>query len=43
MMDEKLWREKGKKKKKNFFGMCLVRWKGKKINSEAQMFSLQTH
>ena len=34
-MDGKLWRENGKK---NFFGMCLVEWEGRKINGGAYIF-----
>ena len=30
-MGEKFWRENGKE---NFFGVCLVGWGGRKINSE---------
>ena len=30
-MDERLWRENGKE---NFFEMCLVGWRGRKINGE---------
>ena len=40
MVDGKLWRENWKG---NFFRVCLVKWGGRKINSEAQMFSLRTH
>ena len=36
-MDEKFWREN---RKNNFFGVFLVGWKGRKINSGAQVFSL---
>ena len=31
-MDEKLWKENGKK---NFLRVCLVRWGGRKINGGA--------
>ena len=36
-MDGKFWKEN---EKENFFGACLVRWRGKKINSETHIFSL---
>ena len=36
-MDGKFWRENGNK---NFFEVCLVGWRGKKINGEAWVCSL---
>ena len=39
-MDEKLWREN---RRENFFGVCLVGWRGRKINSGAQVFSSLAH
>ena len=39
-MDRKFWREN---RKKIFFGVCLVGWREKKINSGVQVFSLWTH
>ena len=34
-MDGKLWKENGNE---NFFEVCLVRWRGRKINGGAQVF-----
>ena len=34
-IDRKLWRENGKN---NFFGVCLVGWRERKINGGAQVF-----
>ena len=39
-MDEKLWREN---RRENFFGVCLVGWRGRKINSGVQVFSPLAH
>ena len=39
-MDGKPWRENGKK---NFFWVCLVRWRWRKINGKAQVFSPWAH
>ena len=40
MVDGKFWRENVKK---NFFGVCLVGWGGRKINDGAWVFSPQAH
>ena len=39
-MDEKFWRENGKE---NFFEVCLIGWRRRKINDGAQVFSLQAN
>ena len=39
-VDRKFWREN---ENKIFFGVCLVGWRGRKINSGVQVFSLRTH
>ena len=39
-MDGKLWRENGKE---IFFGVCLVGWVERKINSGTQVFSSRAH
>ena len=36
-VDENFWREN---RKKNFFGVCLIGWKWRKINSRVHVFSL---
>ena len=38
-VDGKLWREN---REENFFGVCLVGWRRRKINGGAQVFSPQT-
>ena len=40
MVDGKFQRENAKE---NFFGVCLVRWGGRKINGEVRMFFPQAY
>ena len=40
IVEGKLWRENGNE---NFFGMCLVGWRRRKINNGTQVFSSLAH